>query len=101
IVTDFGATLGVWGFGPGPYVVLPFIGPSTVRDSAGMGAMFAAGASSYTPIMAINDVSTRNIILGVAALDLREGLLDADDLVNRIALDRYTFIRDAFLQRRQ
>lgn len=101
IVNDFGVTLGVWGIGPGPYVVLPFIGSATVRDGVGIGAMFAAGASNYTPIMAIDDVPVRNIILAVAAVDLRESLLDADDLVDRIALDRYSFIRDAYLQRRK
>ena len=101
ISNDFGVTLGVWGFKPGPYVVLPFIGSSNVRDAAGIGTMFAAGASSYTPIMAIDNVPLRNTILGVAAVDLRASLLDADDLVDRIALDRYSFIRDAFIQRRQ
>ncbi|TFL15732.1 VacJ family lipoprotein [Pusillimonas caeni] len=100
IVNDFGVTLGVWGFEPGPYVVLPFLGSSTVRDGAGIGAMFAAGASSYTPVMAIDNIPLRNTILAVAAVDLRASLLDADDLVDRIALDRYSFIRDAYLQRR-
>jgi len=101
ISNDFGTTLGVWGFKPGPYVVLPFIGSSTVRDGAGLGAAFLAGASTYSPVMAIDNVPLRNTILAVAAIDLRASLLDADDLVNRIALDRYSFIRDAFLQRRK
>src|SRR5690606_34089281 len=101
IVNDFGVTLGVWGFEPGPYVVLPFLGSSTVRDGVGIGAMFAAGASTYTPVMAIDNIPLRNSILAVAAIDLRASLLDADDLVDRIALDRYSFIRDAFLQRRK
>ncbi|HLU18937.1 MAG TPA: VacJ family lipoprotein [Pusillimonas sp.] len=101
IPNDFGVTLGVWGFKPGPYVVLPFLGSSNVRDGAGIGAMTLAGASSYTGIMAIDNVPLRNTILAVAAIDLRERLLDADDLVDRIALDRYSFIRDAYIQRRK
>lgn len=101
IPNDFGVTLGVWGFKPGPYVVLPFLGSSSVRDAGGRGAMTWAGASAYTPVMAIDNVPLRNTILAVAALDLRASLLDADDLVDRIALDRYSFIRDAYLQRRQ
>jgi len=101
IVNDFGVTLGVWGFDAGPYVVLPIIGSSSVRDGTGAGAMALAGASRLTPVLAIDNVPLRNSILAVAALDLRESLLDADDLVDRIALDRYSFIRDAYIQRRQ
>lgn len=101
IANDFGVTLGVWGFDSGPYVVLPFLGSSSVRDGVGTGAMAAAGASSYTPVMAIDNIPLRNSILAVAAVDLRAKLLDADDLVDRIALDRYSFIRDAYIQRRE
>jgi len=101
ISTDFGVTLGVWGLDAGPYVVLPFLGSSTVRDTAASASTLAAGVSSYTPIMEIDNVPVRNSILGLAAVDLRASLLDADDLVNRIALDRYSFIRDAYLQRRK
>src|SRR5690606_13041835 len=60
ISNDFGVRLGVGGFKPEPYVVLPFIGSSNVRDAAGLGTMFAAGASSYTPIMAIDNVPLRD-----------------------------------------
>lgn len=77
-----------------------FLGPSTVRDTAGIGGAFAIGYSSYTPIFAIDNVPLRNTILGVSVIDTRAKLLDADDLVDRIALDRYSFIRDAFIQRR-
>lgn len=101
IPNDFGVTLGVWGFDSGPFVVLPFLGPSTVRDGAGTVGSFAIGYSTYTPVLAIDNVPLRNTILGVAIVDLRARLLDADDLVDRIALDRYSFIRDAYLQRRQ
>ncbi|HUH88406.1 MAG TPA: VacJ family lipoprotein [Pusillimonas sp.] len=101
IVNDFGVTLGVWGFKPGPYVVLPFLGSSSVRDGVGRGAMMAAGGSSVAPVMAIDNIPLRNSILVLDAIDTRASLLDADDLVNRIALDRYSFIRDAYMQRRE
>lgn len=101
IPNDFGTTLGVWGIGSGPYVVLPLIGPSTVRDSAALAGGAAVGFSESSPIVAIKNVPVRNSILGLYFVDLRTGLLDADAMVNDIALDRYSFIRDAYLQRRQ
>lgn len=100
IPNDFGVTLGVWGIKPGPYVVLPFFGPSTVRDGLARGTSFLEGFSSTGPIMAIKDVPVRNSIMGLWALDARAGVLDTEKLVNDIALDRYSFIRDAYLQRR-
>ena len=101
IPNDFGTTLGVWGIGSGPYVVLPLIGPSTVRDSAALAGGVAVGFSESSPIVAIKNVPVRNSILGLYFVDLRTGLLGADAMVNDIALDRYSFIRDAYLQRRQ
>lgn len=101
IANDFGVTLGVWGFAPGPYVVLPFLGPSTVRDGTGIATSFAAGISPYTPIFAVDNVPVRNSIVALGIIDLRASLLNADDLVNRTALDKYSFIRDAYLQRRK
>ena len=86
IPNDFGITLGVWGFDAGPYVVLPFLGPSTVRDGVGT---------------AIDNVPVRNSLLGLYVVDVRANLLEADRLVDQIALDKYSFIRDAYLQRRQ
>lgn len=100
IPNDFGVTLGVWGVGSGPYFVLPFIGPSTVRDGGAMLGTFAADLSPLTPVFAIDNIRLRNTIFGVDAVSLRANLLSADDLVDRIALDRYSFIRDAYLQRR-
>ncbi|HRL20516.1 MAG TPA: VacJ family lipoprotein [Alcaligenes sp.] len=100
IENDFGVTLGVWGIKPGPYIVVPFLGPSTVRDAAARGTSFFEGFSSTGPIMAIRDVPVRNSLMGLWAVDARAGLLDAEKLVNDIALDRYSFIRDAYLQRR-
>jgi len=100
IRNDFGTTLGVWGLDSGPYVVLPFVGSSTVRDGAAWVGTIAGGVSPLTPVMSIDNVPVRNSILGLYIVDTREGLLDADEVVNRTALDRYSFIRDAFLQQR-
>ncbi len=100
IPNDLGTTLGVWGMGSGPYVVLPFAGSSTVRDTTATVGGIAAGVSPLTPVLEIDNVPVRNSILGLYIVDVRESLLDADELVNRTALDRYSFIRDAYLQRR-
>ncbi|MBC2770651.1 MULTISPECIES: VacJ family lipoprotein [Pusillimonas] len=102
IVNDFGVTLGVWGFQSGPYVVLPFLGSSSVRDGISTAAWFAIDISPpYSPIFAIDNIPVRNSILALAVIDLRASLLPADRLVDEIALDRYSFIRDAYIQRRK
>ena len=101
VVNDFGITLGVWGFGPGPYVVLPFLGASNLRDGTSTVAWFAYDYSPpYAPIFAIDNIPVRNSIIALAVVDLRASLLSADEMVDRIALDRYAFIRDAYIQRR-
>lgn len=101
IPNDFGVTLGVWGLESGPYVVLPFLGSSSVRDATSTLGTFAAGVSPVTPVFHINDVPLRNSLLGLYIVDTRANLLDADRLVNDVALDRYSFIRDAYIQRRK
>lgn len=100
IPNDLGTTLGVWGFGSGPYLVLPLAGSSTVRDGAATVGGLVSGVSPLTPVFAIDNVPVRNSVLGLYVVDVRESLLDADELVNQTALDRYSFIRDAYLQRR-
>lgn len=90
---DLGQTLGVWGLGSGPYVVLPLLGPSTVRDIGGR-----AGDSLLGPYRYINDVPVRNVTRGVDAVDTRAGLLSAERMVTG---DRYIFIRNAYLQNRE
>jgi phospholipid-binding lipoprotein MlaA len=91
---DFGQTLGYWGVESGPYVVLPLLGPRTVRDA------FGAVPDSYTdPIpYVIDHVPTRNQVLAGRVVDMRASLLDAEELMSG---DRYIFMRDAYLQRRQ
>jgi phospholipid-binding lipoprotein MlaA len=92
---DFGLTLARWGAGTGPYLVLPVLGPSDLRD--GLGQIPDAYAS---PIGYIQPVRDRFILIGVDLIDTRANLLDATDLIDRTALDRYQFTRDAYLQRR-
>lgn len=90
---DFGQTLGHWGVESGPYVMLPLLGPSTLRDAP------AKFVDSYTaPYRYINDVPARNIAMGVNVVDTRASLLAADKLIRG---DKYTFIRNAYLQNRE
>lgn len=89
---DFGQTFGVWGVGTGPYVVLPFWGPSNVRDG------FSIWPDRLLdPSKQIDDVRASNSLLALEVIDLRASLLDIDSIVSG---DRYAFIRDAYLQRR-
>jgi phospholipid-binding lipoprotein MlaA len=89
---DFGQTLGYWGVNSGPYVVVPLFGPYTVRD--GFGRLVDGNTD---PVAYIDDVPTRNQTFGVRVVSDRAGLLEAEKLITG---DRYTFIRDAYLQRR-
>lgn len=98
IPNDFGTTLGVWGLGQGPYVVLPVLGPSTIRDSAGMVGDWQA--NKYVNIGAIDNVPLRNSLWGLQVIDMRASLLTTTNTVDRVALDPYSFVRDAYLQRR-
>jgi phospholipid-binding lipoprotein MlaA len=93
---DFGQTLGYWGVGAGPYLVLPLLGPSTVRDTAAL-PVDAQG----NLVSGISDVGTRNSATALNLLDRRSRLLDATKLLDEVALDPYTFTRDAHLQRRR
>lgn len=101
IPNDFGTTLGVWGFGNGPYVVLPLFGSSSVRDGVGLAGDAAGSIATFSAPGAIDDVPVRNIVIGVEVVKTRENLLDADELAEDIALDKYSFVRDAYLQNRK
>lgn len=94
--TDFGQTLGRWGVGPGAYVVLPLLGPSTVRDSAALPLDLRAEIEFH-----VDDVATRNSLTALRVLSLRSNLLEGTRLLDGIALDKYLFVRDAYLQRRR
>jgi phospholipid-binding lipoprotein MlaA len=89
---DFGQTLAVWGAPSGPYLVLPFLGPSTVRDTGAMVGDWGTDVMSH-----IEDVETRNSLRALEIVDLRAGLLAAEELMIG---DRYVFMRDAYLQSR-
>lgn len=92
---DFGQTFGKWGMKPGPYLVLPFLGPSTTRDT------FGKLVDQFTyPVTYLEDDSTRIIIRAVSLVDTRAELLDLDEQIDR-SYDRYAFIRNAWLQRRE
>lgn len=92
---DFGQTLGVWGVPSGPYLVVPFLGPSTVRDTP------TRYADAVTNLLYYDDqVGRRNSLFALELVHIRARLLPATDLVDRVALDRYSFVRDAYLSRR-
>jgi phospholipid-binding lipoprotein MlaA len=92
---DFGQTLGKWGVKSGPYLMLPILGPSTLRDS------IARVPEQYTnPVQYLEDDSTRYIITGIGVIDMRAGLLDLDAQIEK-SYDKYAFIRNAWLQRRE
>lgn len=93
---DFGQTLGHWGMGDGAYLVLPFLGPSTLRDTGGL----VTDAFLFKPVRYVEDPRTRNGLLATELLDTRAQLLPGSDLLDEAALDPYAFMRDAYLQRR-
>lgn len=93
---DFGQTLGHWGVGNGAYLVLPLLGPSTLRDTAG----FAVDTAYFSPITYLDEVRTANQLRMVDYIDTRSQYLPASDLLDDAALDPYSFMRDAYLQRR-
>lgn len=93
---DFGQTLGVWGVPAGPYLVLPVFGPSSFRDTGGMIVDRFTDPSAY-----FYPVSLRNSMSGLRLVAGRAQLLGATSLVEEAALDKYSFLRDAYLQRRE
>lgn len=93
---DFGTTLGVWGVGNGPYLVLPLLGPSTLRDTVALPLDFKGD-----PVSQATDIATRNTLIVTRVVSQRSALLKAESVMDEVALDKYAFIRDAFLQRRR
>lgn len=90
---DFGQTLAVWGWEESRYLVLPFLGPSTLRDTSGL----PVDAETY-PLYYFGDVELEVALTALRIVDMRAGLLDQEALITG---DRYSFIRDAWLQRRR
>lgn len=95
---DFGLTLARWGVPSGPYVVLPMFGPSSVRDAT---ASFTVDGAGDPLAYGTVDVATRNSLYVLRAVDTRTHLLRAGNMLEEASLDRYSFLRDAYLQRRQ
>ena len=93
---DFGQTLAYWGWENSTYVVLPLLGPSTLRDTGGL----VVDSAFFDPLYYVDDVPTRNSALALKFLDRRSLYLPASDLLDEAALDPYAFMRDAYLQRR-
>ncbi len=94
---DFGQTLGYWGVGTGAYLVLPFFGPSNFRDGPGLAVDFVASPFFYWNPQA----TVRWGLFGLDIVDTRANLLDAEKFLDTAAMDHYSFLRDAYLQRRE
>jgi phospholipid-binding lipoprotein MlaA len=93
---DLGKTLGRWGMPPGPYLVMPLFGPSTVRD-----ATTITIENAYNPVAQIDHTRTRNATTALRLIDTRTNLLRLGNFLDDAALDKYSFTRDAFLQKRR
>lgn len=93
---DFGQTLGVWGVDAGPYLVLPILGPSTLRDTGGR------VVDGYThPMRTVDDETLMWSLAVLRAIDIRADLLDIEKRVDEVAFDRYITIRNGYLDRRE
>jgi phospholipid-binding lipoprotein MlaA len=93
---EFGRTLGTWGIDTGAYLVLPLFGPSNMRDAA------ALPVDSFgNPLGYVSNVPVRNTMTVMKMVDKRATYLDASRLIDEASLDKYTFVRDAYLQRRR
>jgi phospholipid-binding lipoprotein MlaA len=93
---DFGITFGKWGVPQGPYLFVPLFGPTTIRDGTGTLVRLFIGPVGYIP-----DVPLRNSIYGVGYVDLRAQALNAESVLDTAALDRYRFLRNAYLKNRR
>jgi phospholipid-binding lipoprotein MlaA len=93
---DFGQTLGRWGFDSGPYFIIPLLGPSSVRDAVGR-----LPDNTLNPQFQLRGATEYPVLFVLDLLDTRASLLPAERAFSGVALDRYQFIRDAYLQRRR
>ncbi len=93
---DFGQTLGYWGVGAGPYIMIPVLGPSGGRDLVGEVVDWHTDPVTY-----VNPVRVKNTLIVLRAIDKRADLLGASAVVEEAALDKYEFIRDAYIQKRE
>ena len=93
---DFGQTLGYWGVPNGPYLVLPLLGPSTLRDGASLPIDFAVSPTQF-----VNDIPTRNQVFTLRLVSKRAELLKSGNMLEQASIDKYSFTRDAYLQYRR
>ena len=93
---DFGQTLGYWGVPNGPYLVLPLLGPSTLRDGASLPIDFAVSPTQF-----VNDIPTRNQVFTLRLVGKRAELLKSGNMLEQASIDKYSFTRDAYLQYRR
>ena len=94
---DFGQTLGYWGMGQGPYLMLPVFGPSTLRDITGR----VVDAAAFDPMYKIDHVPTRNTLRAIEGVDNRADLLGASSVLEEAALDKYNFLKESYFQQRE
>ncbi|VAW54994.1 Outer-membrane-phospholipid-binding lipoprotein MlaA [hydrothermal vent metagenome] len=94
---DFGQTLATWGVGSGPYIVMPLIGPLTIRDTAGL----AVDWTYFDPIFNRQTLRQSLVTLTIKYIDVRAGLLKATNILDETVPDKYAFVRDAYLSRRE
>jgi phospholipid-binding lipoprotein MlaA len=93
---DFGQTLGAWGVPAGPYLVLPALGPSTIRDASARPLDMA-----WSPTLLTNNSAASTALTTLSLIDTRAFLLNASRILDEVALDKYVFVRDAYLSRRR
>ena len=93
---DFGQTLAHWGIGPGPYLVVPFFGPATVRDATGV----AIDRGVFSPIFYLEDDMTKAGLLTLNYVDFKSDLLSTGDLIGEASLDEYEFVKNAYFEKR-
>ncbi len=93
---DFGQTLGRWGVPAGPYIVLPFLGPSTLRDTLALPV-----DRRYDLVQQVDPASARTSLYALRAVDARSNLLRIGNVIDEAALDKYSFTREAYLQKRR
>lgn len=95
---DFGQTMGYWGVGPGPYLVLPLLGPSSVRDTGGLAVDLITSPSAA---LLNEEPQIEAWLTALRIVSARAALLDTEKLLDEAAIDRYSFVREAYLQRRE
>lgn len=99
--SDFGLTFGTWGAPEGPYLVLPLLGPSTARDTTGLGAQYGSRRQHSPYHWADTGTGVRYTSIVVQGVDTRASLLSMDELIEQTGSDRYIFMRESYLQNRR